>query len=336
MTIDATERLHRTVGVGLAYNTSQGLAARVFWENRNLFGNAEHLRLSAEGGQQIAGFRANFRRPDFLTLDQDFLAAAEVANDTPVAYHSRRAIVSAGLERRFSPYLTAGISLQATKANVTQLADVSRDHGRATHPALYAGRRADVPEARRDRQSVEPDARLSREFGDDAGAHLSSPSLTFVSSLVSGSTYWSIGAEQRAVLAGKVALASLDGAPLFQLPADQRIYAGGGGSIRPYGYQLAGPLDPGDHPIGGKSSLVLNLEARIRITENIGIVPFVDAGSYYESPVPQLGRTLLYGVGLGVRYYTAFGPLRLDLATPLHRRSADSPIQVYISLGQAF
>jgi translocation and assembly module TamA len=82
--------------------------------------------------------------------------------------------------------------------------------------------------------------------------------------------------------------------------------------------------------------LVLNLEARIRITETIGIVPFVDAGSYYESPLPQLGRTPLFGVGLGGRYYTAFGPLRLDLATPLHKRSGDSPIQVYISLGQAF
>jgi translocation and assembly module TamA len=82
--------------------------------------------------------------------------------------------------------------------------------------------------------------------------------------------------------------------------------------------------------------LVLNLEARVKITETIGIVPFVDAGSYYESPVPQFGRTLLYGVGLGLRYYTAFGPLRLDLATPLHKRPGDSPVQVYISLGQAF
>ena len=81
---------------------------------------------------------------------------------------------------------------------------------------------------------------------------------------------------------------------------------------------------------------MLNLEARVRVTENIGIVPFVDAGSYYQSPVPQLGRTLLYGVGLGLRYYTAFGPVRFDVATPLKRRSADSPIQVYISLGQAF
>jgi translocation and assembly module TamA len=99
---------------------------------------------------------------------------------------------------------------------------------------------------------------------------------------------------------------------------------------------MAGPLAPNNVPIGGRSSLVLNLEARIKITETIGIVPFVDAGSYYESPLPQLSRTPLYGVGLGARYYTAFGPLRLDLATPLHKRSGDSPIQVYISLGQAF
>ena len=151
-----------------------------------------------------------------------------------------------------------------------------------------------------------------------------------------GSTYWALGAEQRAVLAGRLAVGSLDGASLSQLPSDQRIYAGGGGSVRPYGYQMAGPLAPNNVPIGGRSSLVLNMEARIRITETIGIVPFIDTGSYYESPLPQPGRTPLYGVGLGARYYTAFGPLRLDLATPLRKRSADSPIQVYISLGQAF
>ena len=76
-------------------------------------------------------------------------------------------------------------------------------------------------------------------------------------------------------------------------------------------------------------------EARIKITDTIGVAPFIDAGSYYESPMPQHGCTLLCGVGLSLRYYTAFGPLRLDLATPLHKRSADSPIQVYLSLGQA-
>jgi translocation and assembly module TamA len=81
---------------------------------------------------------------------------------------------------------------------------------------------------------------------------------------------------------------------------------------------------------------VLNFEARVKVTNTIGVVPFVDAGSYYENSVPQLGNRLFYGVGLGLRYYTAFGPLRLDLATPLYRRSSDAPIQVYVSLGEAF
>jgi translocation and assembly module TamA len=153
---------------------------------------------------------------------------------------------------------------------------------------------------------------------------------------VSASTYWQLGNDGRAVLAGRAEVASLDGAPLLALPADQRIYVGGGGTIRPYAYQTAGPLAPNNDPIGGRSSLVLNFEARVKVTQQIGLVPFFDAGSDYESSVPQLGQRLLYGVGLGLRYYTAFGPLRLDLATPLYRRSSDSPIQVYVSLGEAF
>jgi translocation and assembly module TamA len=332
MTVDATERLHRSIGAGLAYNTSQGFGARAFWENRNLFGNAENLRLSAEVGQQIDAFRANFRRPDFLAIDQDFLATAEIANDTPVAYNSRRELATAGIERRLDRWLTGGLSLLAEKANVTQLANVP---GMGTQRYELAGLPAYIKLDQTD-NLLNPTTGYRAQLSVTPARTFSGSRLTFATNLLAGSTYWALGDEQRTVLAGKLALGSLDGAPLFQLPADQRIYAGGGGSIRPYGWQLAGPLAPNKDPIGGRSSLVLNLEARIKITETIGIVPFVDAGSYYESPVPQLGRTLLYGVGIGARYYTAFGPLRFDLATPLHKRNADSPIQVYISLGQAF
>jgi translocation and assembly module TamA len=333
MTIDATERVHRTIGAGLAYNTSQGFGARAFWENRNLFGNAENLRLSAEVGQQLDVFRANFRRPDFLAVNQDFLATAEVANDTPVAYSSRRELATAGIERRVDRWLTAGLSLLAEKANVTQLANVTPMTG--TQHYELAGLPAYIKLDETD-NLLNPTTGYRAQINVTPAHTFSGSHLTFSTNLLSGSTYWALGSEQRAVLAGKLALGSLDGAPLSQLPSDQRIYAGGGGSVRPYGYLMAGPLAPNNVPIGGRSSLVLNLEARIRITETIGIVPFVDAGSYYESPLPQLGRTPLFGVGLGARYYTAFGPLRLDLATPLHKRNGDSPIQVYISLGQAF
>jgi translocation and assembly module TamA len=336
MTVDATERPHRTIGAGVGYNTSQGAAARVFWENRNLFGNAEYLRLAATAGQQIFGVNANFRRPDFLATDQDFLATAEIADDTPVAYHSRRALATAGFERRFGRFVTGGAALEIEQADVQQLADVSTNTSaqRTQHYELFG-----IPAYLKLDQT---DNLLSPTRGWRAQlsvtpAHIfSSPSLTFVTNVLSASTYWQVDPDARAVLAGKVALASLDGAPLGPIPADQRIYAGGGGSIRPYGYQMAGPLASNDDPIGGRSNLVVNLEARVKVTDAIGVVPFVDAGSYYESEVPQLGHRLFYGAGLGLRYYTAFGPLRLDLATPFYKRRADSWVQVYISLGEAF
>ena len=333
VTVEATERVRRTIGVGLAYNTSQGFGARAFWENRNLFGNAENLRLSAEVGQQLDAFRANFRRPDFLTVDQDFLATAEVANDTPVAYNSRRTIATAGIERRVDHWLTGGLSFEVEQANVTQLASVTPMTG--TQHYQLAGLPAYV-KLDESNDLLNPTAGYRAQLNVTPAHTFSGSHLTFATNLVSASSYWALDSEERTILAGRLALASLDGVSLSQLPSDQRVYAGGGGSVRPYGYLMAGPLASNNIPIGGRSSLVLNLESRIKITETIGVVPFLDAGSYYESPLPQLSRTPLYGIGVGLRYYTAFGPLRLDLATPLHKRSGDSPVQVYISLGQAF
>ena len=336
MTIDATERPHRTIGAGLGYNTSQGAAARIFWENRNLFGNAEYLRLSATAGQQVYGLNANFRRPDTFATDQDFLATAEIANETPSAYHSRRALATAGFERRFGRLLTGGVLLEGEEANVEELADLSTITS-AQHTQRYTlvGVPAYVKLDTTD-NLLSPSQGWRAQLSVTPAHTFSSPNLNFVTNLLSASTYWQVGAQGRTILAGRVALGSLDGASLLQLPADQRIYVGGGGTIRPYGYQLAGPLAPNNEPIGGKSSLVMNFEARIKVTDTIGVVPFVDAGSYYETSLPQLDQRLLYGVGLGLRYYTPFGPLRLDLATPLYKRSADSWIQVYVSLGEAF
>ena len=334
--VEAVERAHRTIGAGLAYNTSEGAGGRVFWENRNLFGQAEYLRLSLALGQQKNGVAANFRRPDFLDADQDLLALAEIADDTPTAYHSRRAHVSAGLERRFDRTLTGGIALGVEKANVVQLATLNSMTAsqRTQHYALIG-----LPlYLKLDRS----DDLLNPTSGYRAQASLvpyrsfSGPNLTFAFGRVSGSTYQRLLDDDRYVIAASAAMSSIGGASLAALPADKRIYAGGGGSIRAYGYQMAGPLDFDKKPVGGKSSLELSLEARIKITQSIGIVPFIDAGSFYRSSVPQLGRRLLFGPGIGFRYYTAFGPIRVDIATPFARRRGDALAQLYISLGQAF
>ena len=336
MQIKATERPHRTIGAGLGYNTSEGAGARLFWENRNLFGNAEYLKLSLAAGQQLDSAVVNFRRPDFLATDQDLLALAEVADETPVAYHSRRARVSAGLERRFDRFWTGGASLQLERANVIQEANLGTITAsqRTQHYALVG-----VPlylKLDKSDDLLNPTRGYRAEASVVPYQSFSGPNLTFASGRLAGSAYQRLGKSDRYVLAEAASISSVAGASLAELPADKRVYAGGGGSIRAYGYQMAGPLDGDNHPIGGKSSLTLSLELRIKITDTIGIVPFVDAGSTYETSLPQLGHRVLWGPGIGLRYYTAFGPIRLDLATPALRRRGDSPIQVYISIGQAF
>ncbi len=336
MEIETTERAHRTIGAGLAYNTSEGAGARVFWENRNLFGGAESLRLTLDVGQQKNDVSANFRRPDWLATDQDLVASAEIGDDTPIAYHSRYGRLSSGIERRFRPDLTLGAAMSIEKANVVQEANFgSLTAAQRTQHYSLIGLPLYLKLDRSD-DLLNPSRGYRGQTNLTFYRSFSGPDLTFASGRISASTYQRLTDSDRYVIAGFAAVSSIEGASLAELPADKRIYAGGGGSIRAYAYQKAGPLDINNNPIGGKSSLELSLEARIKITDTIGIVPFVDAGSFYPSSVPQLGHQLFYGPGLGLRYYTAFGPVRLDVATPLKRRSADSPIQVYISLGQAF
>jgi translocation and assembly module TamA len=136
-------------------------------------------------------------------------------------------------------------------------------------------------------------------------------------------------------LAGRVRLGTIFGASRDRIAPSRRFYAGGGGSVRGYGFQRLGPRDPVfDDPIGGRSLTEIAVEARVR-WGNWGLVPFLDAGNIYTSPLPRLDD-LRVGAGLGVRYHTRFGPIRVDLGTPLNPRSGDDRVAVYVSLGQAF
>ena len=108
--------------------------------------------------------------------------------------------------------------------------------------------------------------------------------------------------------------------------------------MRGYGYRQIGPLNDTGDPLGGRSLVEFSLEARIGtplMDGAISVVPFVDAGSVGLDPVPDFD-TIKYGAGVGVRYDTGFGPLRLDVAVPLNPGPNDNWIAVYVALGQAF
>jgi translocation and assembly module TamA len=148
--------------------------------------------------------------------------------------------------------------------------------------------------------------------------------------------YPALGTESApTVLAGRLVVGSIFGAAPDAVPPDWRFYAGGAGSVRGYTYQSIGPRTPSNQPAGGDGLLEGSLELRRHVRANWAMVAFADAGAVSENGIPGAG-SLAVGLGLGVRYLTPVGPVRVDLATPLDRDIEDSPVQLYIGIGQAF
>ncbi len=139
-------------------------------------------------------------------------------------------------------------------------------------------------------------------------------------------------------MAGRVRAGSIVGESRAEIPASKRFYAGGGGSVRGYQFKKVGPLDDENDPIGGRSVIELSAEARFRVSERIGLVPFVDGGAVFTNPdfSTEGDDTIRWAAGLGGRYFTVIGPIRLDVAFPINKRDVDDDFQFYVSIGQAF
>jgi translocation and assembly module TamA len=159
---------------------------------------------------------------------------------------------------------------------------------------------------------------------------------TFALVQASGSTYFDLSEPGRSILALRAILGDAVGAAnQFELPPDKRFYAGGSATVRGYKYQSIGPQFPDNKPQGGTTLAAGTVEFRQRILEDYGAVAFADIGQVDTSNNPFSGQWRL-GVGAGLRYYTSFGPIRLDLALPVNKMPGSGSFEAYIGLGQAF
>jgi len=325
--VQVDERPHRTIGAGVSYATDDGPGLEVFWEHRNLFGAAEQLNLRAMGTQEQQSLTADFRKPDYLRLDQSLLFENELRHEDSDAFEEYTSSHFLGLERPLGENWTgrAGPSLLVTR--VTENDDTS-------YFGLLGFTGGVTYDGSDDLLNPTRGARLDANLTPYVS--VAGESARFVRGDATGSFYYAPLESDRLVLAARGRFGSLAGSSRGDIPANLRFYAGGGGSVRGYAFRSVGPLDNDDDPIGGRSVVEFGIEARFKVTETIGIVPFLDAGQVYETPWPK-GENLRYGAGLGLRYFTGFGPLRVDIATPLNRRKGvDRIYQFYISIGQAF
>ncbi len=333
ITIELTERKHRSISAGINYMTDQGPGGRLAWEHRNLFGAGETLRFDITASEITYSGTALFKKPYFLQENQSLLFSTRIGQDDTDAYTSRYTDISSTIERQHDNRLRYGAGPAFRLAQVDEFPgeealERTNEYALASFPVYLNRNTTDnlLDPTRGSRLLVQFTPYMDT-IGED---------LTFLRSYATYSHYWKILERPFCVFAGRVGAGSITGAAREDIPADIRFYAGGGGSIRGYDYQKVGPLFD-DKPLGGRSLLELSAEFRFRVTEKIGFVVFLDGGSAFESEYPSFDETVRWGAGTGIRYLTPVGPLRVDFAVPLDRVSGvHDPFQVYFSLGQAF
>ena len=323
----------RTIAGSAGYAAGQGFTLEGTWTHRNKFPPEGALIVHGIAGTQEQGAGVTFRRANAGQRDRTFEVVAEGLHTDYDAYNA------------ITGRLAARVSYDSTQIWQKKLTYAYGVELLGTAERVYD---FSVGDRRRKTYYI---AGLNGQVGLDYSDDLLNPTRGFrataliqpegslrggftpyVRARIDVSGYYP--ATDAFVLAGRVRFGTIQGASRDEIAPSRRLYAGGGGSVRGYGYQKLGPLDPNGDPIGGRSLTEGSIEGRYRFG-NYGVVAFLDVGQAYESSTPKFSD-LRYGVGIGGRFYTNFGPLRVDVATPLDRRKGESRINIYVSIGQAF
>lgn len=328
----------RTIAGAIGYGSDEGVRVQASWEHRNIFPPEGSLRVRGIVGtqEQLAGI--TFRKNNFGGRDR-VLTIDAYANTIDSPAFEARTVALTGIYERKSTLLfqkeiswSAGVELIATQERPPDVGGVRQPRQTYFVAALPGTILFD-----------ETDDLLDPTRGFRLGAGLSPEASTtngvesfYVRSRIDGSYYQSVG--DNLVLAVRASFGSIPGAELLNIAPSRRYYAGGGGSVRGYGFRKIGPSNELGEPTGGRSVVELGAEARIRtgfLDGAVSVVPFVDAGSVGPDPTPNF-EEIKIGAGVGLRYHTGFGPIRVDVGVPLNPDEDDASIAVYVSLGQAF
>lgn len=325
-----------TVAGEIGYGTGEGAHIEASWQHRNFFPPEGALTVRGVLGQQEQSATATVRWGNFGKRDRVLNVELSAANLDQPAYQAKIAGIGASLERQtnliFQKDWTWSLGAELKVSDERDFYGSSLVPRRRTYGifALPSSLNYDGSDDLLDpRTGFRLGGRISPELSWQGNA------FGYVRAQIDGSYY--LQASKRVTVAGRVRLGTIVGASSDRIAPTRRFYAGGGASVRGYGYQAIGPRDANNDPVGGRSLGEVSVEARFRFgsADQFGIVPFVDAGTISPDPWPSI-KEMRVGAGVGFRYYSNFGPIRIDIGTPLNPQPGDSRIGVYVSLGQAF
>lgn len=325
------ERAPRSVRLGASYYTDEGPGILAEWVHRNFLGAGERVSSRLKANFLEQSLQNDFSKPYFWGDNRTLNISNRLGKIDSEAYIEDSLSASISLENKFHSYLKGSLGFAVETTVITDKnTDDESTFGLFSTPVRLTYDNRENP--------LDPHGGWHIQGRGEPFFDVLGEADPFVKTSLSASTYFDLKPEDEGdlVLALRGRLGGLLGSGTGNTPASKRFYAGGGGSIRGFGYQEAGPEINGD-PAGGRSVVETAAELRFKVTEKMGGAVFVDGGGAYDAVFPDFKEGYYIGAGAGFRYYTDFGPLRVDLAVPVNKRDqADSAYQLYISIGQAF
>ncbi len=325
----------RTIAASGGYSTGQGIRVEASWANRNMVPPEGAFTVRAVGAEREQVLNFELRRHNWRRRDQTLILDAGLSAEEQNAFQAKTVSINAAIERVSNiiwqkpwTYSLGAEALVTQQRDRSAPNDPNNIYYIIAFPASATWDRSD--NLLDPHKGFRLTGRVSPEFTLRSGTN-----FDYFKLQAEGTAYQEIGP---IVFAERLHLGAIVGASRGRIAPDRRFYAGGGGSVRGYSYQAVGPTDSGGSPTGGNSLTEASFEARYRFHafgSDLGIVGFTDAGQVYSSALPQF-TNLKVGAGIGFRYYTSFGPIRFDLATPVTYQPGDPRVSFYVSIGQAF
>lgn len=333
--VTVSDRKSRTVELAANYSSTDGPGADAKWIHYNRFHRADTTTLTARLGRLDSRLEAELALPHWRRSQQTLKLNTAIFREDTDAYVETGLHLGADLTRklRTTVYRTYGVSLDLSQVDSPKTVngvttDVQQNFATFTLLGAQAWDHSD--------NILDPTKGWRLDARAEPTAITGDLTMAFLKVQAQTTAYLPFGQGARTVLAGRFKAGQILGGTMPEVPASNRFYAGGGGSVRGYSYQAIGPrIDNTTTPQGGLSVLETSLELRHKFTDKWGGVAFVDAGGVGVDKWPN-GDDFGVGVGVGIRYDLGFGPIRADIAMPISKREGDPSFQVYISIGQAF
>ena len=334
--IQVVESKPRRIGFGIELSSVEGLKVSSYWMHRNFMSGAERFRVDGEvsgiGGETGGidySLGASFERPAVYGAQTNFFARAALGRMDEPDYLLDKVSIDLGLTRLFDGDLTTKVGIGLLSAReVTPLG--TREYTLFTTPLAASLERRDVPtDAKRGYYiNAELTPYIDINSGDYGG-------------LIStdARVYRSFGEAEKLTVAARARLGTVLGGDLDETPADYLFYSGGGGSVRGQSYNALGVTRTSGgetYQTGGLSYVGAQIEARYAVTDKIGVVGFYDFGQIGAEAGFAGASDWHAGAGIGVRYNTGIGPIRLDIGTPASGDNIAKSVEVYIGIGQSF